>query len=109
MVRLWSSVLEQYGQTVTLRSGSGTVPVRAFFQPVEEKAPGMVPTALGMAAAGKYLYLGPAEAGLEDVEELGWNGRGFRILRSRDYLVGDELIYRWAICEEMDAQEVAAS
>lgn len=109
MVRLWNSVLEQYGQTVTLRREDETVPVKAFFQPVAEKAPGMVPTALGMASAGKYLYLGPAETGLEDVEELGWDGRAFRILRSRDYLVGDELIYRWAVCEEMDAQEVAAS
>lgn len=108
MVRLWNSVLAQYGQSVTLQTGDETTQVRAFFQPVEEKTPGMVPTPLGVAQAGKYLYLGPADTPLEDVEELGWSGRAFRVLRHREYRVGDELVYRWAICEEMDAEEVSA-
>lgn len=108
MVRLWNSVLAQYGQAVTLQTGGETAQVRAFFQPVEERAPGVVPTPLGVAPAGKYLYLGPGDAPLEDVEELGWNGRAFRILRHREYRVGDELVYRWAVCEEMDGQEVPA-
>ena len=103
MCRIWNSVREQYGQDVTLRLPDGEVPVRAFFQPVDEKAPGDHPTALGMAPVGKYLYLGPAEQSLDEAEKLEWNGRFFRILRHRDYWVGDKMVYRWAVCEELDA------
>lgn len=102
MCRIWNSILAQYGQTVRLRQGGEAVQVRAFFQPVDEKAPGVNPTALGVAPAGKYLYLGPAEKPLEDVEEIGWDGRSFRVLRHRVYQFGDEVVYRWCVCEEMD-------
>ncbi len=102
MARLWKSILAQYGQKVVLRREGGETAVRAFFQPIEEKAPGNEPTALGTAPRGKWLYLGPAEEPLEDVTELTWAGRIFRVLRSRDYPIGDETAYRWAVAEELD-------
>lgn len=102
MAALWKSILGQYGQSVTLLRGEERAQVRAFFQPVDEKAPGTTPTPLGKAPAGKYLYLGPAEEDMEDVEELGWEGRLFRVLRHREYRIGDETVYRWALCEEAD-------
>lgn len=100
--RLWSGILRAYGQSVTLRRPAGETALRAFFQPIEEKAPGSAPTALGIAPAGKWLYLGPAEEDLEDVEELLWAGRSFRILRHRLYEAADEPVYRWAVAEERD-------
>lgn len=100
--RLWDSILAQYGQNVTLRTKTGERQVKAFFQPVEEKAPGEVPTPLGLAPAGKWLYLGPAGESLENVEELRWNGRSFALLRHREFPVGEETVYRWALAEEMD-------
>lgn len=103
MIRTWNSILKQYGQELTLRRQDGETRIRAFFQPVDEKTPGIKPTALGMAPAGKYLYLGPPEEDLSETEELEWNGRFFRVLRHRDYWLGNEMVYRWAICEEMDA------
>ncbi len=102
MARLWKSILAQYGQKVVLRREGGETAVRAFFQPIEEKAPGEEPTALGIAPKGKWLYLGPAEEALEDVTELTWAGRAFRVLRCRDYPIGDETAYRWAVAEELD-------
>lgn len=100
--RLWNSILAQYGQDVTLCTGAGERPVKAFFQPVTEKAPGETPTPLGLAPVGKWLYLGPTEESLEDVEELRWEGRSFALLRHRGFPVGEETAYRWALAEEMD-------
>ncbi len=100
--RLWSSILAQYGQDVTLCTKAGERPVKAFFQPVTEKAPGEAPTPLGLAPVGKWLYLGPAGESLEDVEELRWEGRSFALLRHRGFPVGEETAYRWALAEEMD-------
>lgn len=98
----WTSILERYGQGVTLRRGEERIRVKAFFQPVREKKPGEEPTPLGVTPRGTYLYLGPARESLEGVEELAWEGRSFRLLRQRGFPVGDGIAYRWAICEEMD-------
>lgn len=100
--RLWSSILAQYGQNVTLHTKTGARPVKAFFQPVTEKAPGEAPTPLGLAPVGKWIYLGPTEESLEDVTELEWAGRFFTLLRHRGFPVGEETAYRWALAEEMD-------
>ena len=98
----WNSILAAYGQTVTLCREEGETTAKAFLQPISEKAPGLEPTPLGLAPAGKYLYLGPAGEDLEDVTRLLWQGRPFRILRHRPIHVGDGLFYRWAILEERD-------
>ena len=98
----WDEILERYGQSVRLRRGSGETAVRAFFQPVREKTAGEEPTPLGIAPRGKYLYLGPAGESLEDVEELEWNGRLFRVLRQREFPVGETVAYRWGVFEEAD-------
>lgn len=103
--RLWESVLARYGQKVLLRAGAEERQVRAFFQAVTEKAPGERPTPLGLAPVGKWIYLGPAGESLENVEELRWGGRRFRILRRRAIPVGEETLYQWALAEEMDEVE----
>ncbi len=100
--RLSSGILAKYGQDVMLCTRAGERLVKAFFQPVTEKAPGETPTPLGLAPVGKWLYLGPAGESLEDVEELRWEGRSFALLRHRGFPVGEETAYRWALAEEMD-------
>lgn len=102
--RGWEIVRERYGQRVTLRRGEEAVQVRAFFQPVAEKTVGEVPTALGRAPVGKWLYLGPCSEGLDDVDELEWAGRSFRILRWREEPLGPETLFFWAVAEEMDKE-----
>lgn len=101
---LWRKLLGQYGQKVSLCRGEARVQVRAFFQPVREKAPGEEPTVLGIAPVGKWLYLGPAEEKLEDVDTLIWADRQFRPIRKREYAIGEETLYRWAVAEEMDGE-----
>ncbi len=104
---LWGDILEQYGQRVSLWRGEEVREVRAFFQPVEEKTAGETPTPLGVAPAGKWLYLGPAEEPLEDVERLAWRGRWFQLLRCREVPWGEGTAYRWAVAEEMDKERDA--
>lgn len=100
--RLWQTMLEQYGQKVTLRGEKEDREIRAFFQSVREKKPGERPSPLGVGPEGLYLYLGPAGESLEDVTGICWDGRDFEILRQRAVLVGDEVFYRWALCREKD-------
>jgi hypothetical protein len=100
--RVWKDILERYGQRVSLWRESGEREIKAFFQPVRERAAGEEPTPLGVAPRGKYLYLGPAEESLENVERLGWNGRSFHILRWREVPAGEGIAYLWGLLEEMD-------
>ena len=62
---VWRDILERYGQSVILRRREGERAVKAFFQPVREKAAGAGPTPLGVTPRGKYLYLGSAGEALE--------------------------------------------
>jgi len=102
MERCWKEVLARYGQEVTLLRGEVRTVVRAFFQPVAEKAAGEVPTALGVAPAGKWLYLGPTDEELDGVTGLLWGSRRFRLLRHRGFPVGNTIAYFWALAEEED-------
>ena len=119
MRELWEKVLEKYGQEVALVREDGRRAVRALFQPVEEKREGELPSPLGRAPVGRYLYLGPPGGG--QVGRGAWGGgggaegkltvgavwvegRGFRILRYREYWVGGEKIYWWAVAEEREAE-----
>ena len=102
MRELWEQVLEGYGQWVSLSREGGETRVKALFQPGEEKREGETPSPLGMAPVGRYLYLGPAGESLEDVREVGWNGRAFRLVRRREYWVGREKVYWWGLLEERD-------
>ena len=102
--QMWKSLLERYGQKVTVYRAGLATEVRAFFQPVNERASGETITALGVAPTGKYRYLGPVELDPEEVEELAWNGRVFRLLRVRAVPAGEEIAYRWALAEELDGR-----
>ncbi|MDE6107229.1 MAG: hypothetical protein K2F83_00955 [Oscillospiraceae bacterium] len=94
-------MLEGYGQRVTLR-GEEDREVRAFFQPIKEHKPGESPSPLGVGPEGLYLYLGPAGESLEGVAEVLWDGRAFEVLRHRAVPVGEQVMYRWALCRELD-------
>ncbi len=98
---LWQAMLEGYGQRVTLR-GEEDREVRAFFQPVREQKPGESPSPLGVGPQGLYLYLGSDRESLEGVTEVLWEGRAFEILRQRAVPMGEQVMYRWALCRELD-------
>ena len=68
-------VLTRYGQTVDLyfRGAEAPVTVKAFFQPVlEEKKAQYLPTPVGRQRQDRFLYLGPADIPLTDIEYMEW-------------------------------------
>ena len=81
-------ILEQYGQQVTVRPGSGQATVRAFLQPVTERDEGTREafTGIGWVDGRLWLYLG--QAALEAGEALVWNGMTFRVRSCRAYYIG---------------------
>ena len=102
--RLISSLMERYGQRVVLWTGADKTEVRAFFQAVRDREAGETVTPVGVAPAGKYLYLGPAAASLEGVDALEWGGRRFALWNVRDICLGDTVTHRWALAVEMDGE-----
>ena len=103
--RTWKGLLERFGQAVTVTAGGEERSLRAFFHPVTERGVGSEPTPLGVRPVGKWRYLGPPDAEVEEGGTLAWEGRGFRFLRVRRVPLGERTFYVWGLCEEMDRGE----
>lgn len=101
MTQKWmQSILEQYGQAVTLCTAEGEESGRAFLQPVTERSE-KVPsgmTGLGWTDARKWLYLGLAK--VESGDTVLWGEHVFRVKSSRAYYIGEELNHWWALLEQ---------
>lgn len=100
--QVWLSLLHKFGQQVTLVKGEERQECRAFFQPVRAAGPGEVPTVLGGAPQGKYLYLGPPQPDPQGIETLIWQERRYHFIRCRPMYVGQRVAYQWAVAEESD-------
>lgn len=99
------TVLERYGQNVTVERGGARVLSRAFCQPAEERSE-QVPgdfTGIGWLDGRLWLYLGQTK--VEPGDLLFWNGFTFRVRSSRPYYIGEEPLYWWAAMER--AREAA--
>ena len=60
MERMWSDILERFGQDVTLR-GAETVRCKAIIQPcLERSGEQEVPGPLGLERREQFRYMGPA-------------------------------------------------
>ena len=99
-------VLERYGQTVTVRTGTGAKTVRAFLQPVtaQGEEARQAPTPLGWTDGRLWLYLG--QTPLEEGDTLSWQGLELRTRSCRPYYIGERLSHYWASLEpEREAAE----
>ena len=93
-------IMEEYGQSVTLRRGAEERTVRAFLQPVvrqTERVPEEM-CSLGAPDSRLWVYLGQEE--VCSGEQILWGQKCFRVRSSRDFPVGDEVLYRWASLEQ---------
>nr|WP_326186012.1 hypothetical protein [uncultured Oscillibacter sp.] len=99
------TVLERYGQAVTVRRADGETSARAFLQPVTERTEQAAEAfpGIGWLDGRLWLYLGQTEVGTDDL--VLWNGMEFRVRSGRPYRVGDETLYWWASLER--AKEAA--
>ena len=94
MKRLWSGILERFGEDVVLRGSEAGPPVRALVQPLlergeEQEAPGP----LGWERRDRFRYLGPAEHPLDLDTVVEWNGKEYRVRRA--HFVGAGVCPHW--------------
>ena len=93
MDRIWSDILERFGQEVVLR-GRETVFCRAIVQPCldrsgeqEEAGP------LGLERRERFRYMGPAGLPLDLDTVVEWRGRPWRVRSA--HLVGEGVCPHW--------------
>ena len=93
MNRIWSDILERFGQEVVLR-GRETAACRAIVQPCldrsgeqEEAGP------LGLERRERFRYMGPAGLPLDLDTVVEWRGRTWRVRSA--HLVGDGVCPHW--------------
>lgn len=94
MERLWSGILERFGQDVTLRSGQSRVPVQALIQPYLEKGGEQeLPGPMGLERQSRFRYIGPAGHPLDLDTLVEWKGKDYRVQRAQ--LVGEGVCPHW--------------
>lgn len=101
-----AAILSRYGQTVYFPNSDGQenpVETRAFLQPLsskEELTPDSI-TQLGVIDGRLWRYLGGSDVPIAPGMTLLQNNQQFLVRSSRDYYVGNTLLYRWAVLEQI--------
>lgn len=99
MIRWVEEILNRYGQTVTLRRAGTEEQIRAFLQPVAERAETAPKqrTPVGWLDGRLWLYLGRRAAQTGDT--VVWKDMEFRVRSGRPVYVGEELSHWRAVLE----------
>lgn len=94
MERLWSDILERFGEDVTLRKGEVDTPGRALVQPLLERGKEQeLPGPLGLERQERFRYLGPAGLPLDLDTVVAWKGKEYRVQRA--HLMGEGVCPHW--------------
>lgn len=94
MEQIWNSILDRFGQDITLRRGEEAVSLRALIQPVLERGKYQeVPSPLGLGRQDQFRYMGPAGQPLDLDTLVEWKGRDYRVRSA--HLVGEGVCPHW--------------
>ena len=108
MRRMVEKILRCYGREIQVTSGSETVAVCAFLQPVTGRGQNMSQIGLGplcTEAPGQYVYIGPVEPEIAAGDVLALDGKEY-ILRRAERIDGmNGPAYRWGMCVEKGAED----
>lgn len=90
-----------HGRTITVERDGVTRKVRAFLQPVNANVerislPKMGPQ--GRESRERFLYIGPAEPGLQTDDRLEAQGKGYLVRSAELVYAGEQALYCWAMC-----------
>jgi len=97
------TLLEKYGTSLTIVGEGTEKTVRGFFRAVNSKSWQSMEseaTLLGEISRGQYVYLGPAEAAVQEGDTLRLGGKEYLFRRVEKYRYGEESLYRWGMCVE---------
>ena len=103
MQALVQQVMARHGTCMTITSGGENKTVRGFFRAVNSKSwlsMESEATLLGEITRGQYVYMGPAEAGVQEGDTLTLGKKSYLFRRVEDYRYGDEALYQWGLCVE---------
>ena len=106
MSGILDSLLEQYGQRVTVCTAGRETACRAFLQPIRERVRQKLPTPLGRARQDQWLYLGGPAVPLDGPPggTVAWNGLRFDVRTAQPIYVGDRLSHWWAVLTVRDPE-----
>lgn len=94
MERLWSSILECFGEDVILRKDTVDISGRALIQPLPERGKEQeMPGPLGLERQERFRYLGPAGHPLDADTVVEWKGKEYRVQRAN--LMGEGVCPHW--------------
>lgn len=106
MERMWSDILNRFGQEVSLRRGEDTVSLRALIQPVLDRGQEQeVPSPLGLGRQDRFRYMGPAGYPLDLDTLVEWKGKDYRVRSA--HLAGEGVCpYWWAMLYPREEAEL---
>lgn len=94
MERLWDSILERFGENVTIRKDEVDVLTRALVQPCLEKGKEQeLAGPMGLGRQERFRYMGPVRYPLDLDTTVEWKGRRFRVQWAQ--LVGEGVCPHW--------------
>lgn len=100
MKALLESILQVYGNLVTMQDSGVMTSFRAFVQPVTQKGwqnMQKVIGALGEIPMGQFVYIGPADRPLARGSTLQAQGKTYLVRRAETIYLADEALYIWAL------------
>ncbi len=94
MERLWSEIVDRFGNDVTLYKDGVGVSLRALIQPVLTQGKEQeVHSVLGLGRQERFRYMGPPEHPLDLDTVVAWKGREYRVQSA--HLVGEGVCPHW--------------
>ena len=100
MKRSFERIIRFYGCQVTLEGPKGTKTLRAFLRPVTSRSLHNLRREmdeLGMVPGGQYVFIGPADCGLEEAELVLSAGKRYAPRRVERLLIGEEAVCVWGL------------
>ena len=96
MKELFSALLRDWAQPVSVLRGTEQISTRAFVQPVRSAARHEKKGhPLGLQLPGEAVYIGPADLPVDGSSVL-CAGVRWRVRRTEEILVGSDALYTWA-------------
>ncbi len=108
MQKLLEGILTRRGTQVEwIRNGQSTA-LRGFFQPVTSRSWQRLKrevSVLGEAPVGLYVFFAPADAQVRAGDILVVGAQRYGVRRSEALMLGDQVLYRWALCARKGGEE----
>lgn len=108
MKRMVDGILQKYGTTMYLSHDGYILPVKGFFHPFRTTSwqnVVNVASPIGEISRRQYIFVGPADQELHEMDILMVGQRHYLFRRVEPYYYGEKVVYQWALCVEKGVNE----